>query len=132
MKRQVFFHVAEFQNCIFCFAIEITSSSLPMLLVMLFAQQEKVQTNIKGKTLRSSRSQMFLKITVFKNYIITVKKTPVSYCVFNKLRGLQACIFIKRRLQHRCFLQKFLRTAFFVQHLTVHYTFSKFYVMIEF
>ena len=37
---------------------------------------EKVQTSINGKTLRSSRSQMFLKIAVLKNFAITIKKTP--------------------------------------------------------
>ena len=36
---------------------------------------EKVQTNINGKTLRSSCSQMFLKIAVLKNFAITIKKT---------------------------------------------------------
>ena len=75
---------------------------------------------------------MFFKIAVLKNFAITIKKTPVMECLFNKFAGLYACIFIKRRLQHRCFLKKFLRIAFFVEHLTVQYTFSKFYVMIEF
>ena len=35
---------------------------------------------------------------------------------FNKVAGLQTCIVIKTRLQHRCFhvnIAKFLRTAFF-------------------
>ena len=35
--------------------------------------------------------------------------------VFNKVAGLQACNFIKKRLQHRCFpvkFVKFLRTPF--------------------
>ena len=84
------------------------------------------------KTLRSSRSQMFLKIAVLKNFAITVKKRPVLECLFEKFAGLQACISTKRRFQHWCFLKKFLRTALFVEHLTVHYIFSKFYVMIEF
>ena len=33
--------------------------------------------------------------------------------LFNKVAGLKACIFIKKRLQHRCFpvnIAKFLRT----------------------
>ena len=72
---------------------------------------------------RCSLKQLFLKITV--------KKTPVLECLFNKFAGLQVCIFMKKRLQHRCFLKKFLRTAFFCRILTVHYTFSKLYVMIE-
>ena len=75
---------------------------------------------------------MFLKIAVLKNFAITVKKRPVLECLFEKFAGLQACISTKRRFQHWCFLKKFLRTALFVEHLTVHYIFSKFYVMIEF
>ena len=92
---------------------------------------EKVQTNIKGKTLRSSLSQMFLKVAVLKSFENTIKKTLVLECIFNKLAGLNACIFIKKRCKHRCFLKKFLRTTFFVEHLTVHYTFLQFYVIIE-
>ena len=40
--------------------------------------------------------------------------------VFNKVAGLQACKFVKKRLQHRCYLvkfAKFLRTLFFTEHL---------------
>ena len=107
--------------------LHFLSSSLRYLFI-----QEKVQTNIKGKTLRSSHSQMFFKIAVLKNFSVTVKKTPVLECLFDKFAGLQACIFTKRRLRHWCFLKKFLRTAFLVEHLTVHYTFSKFYVLIKF
>ena len=75
---------------------------------------------------------MIFKIAALKNFAITVKKTPALECLFHKYPCLQACIFIKRRLQHRCFLKKFLRTAFFVEHLTLHYTSSKFNVMNEF
>ena len=73
---------------------------------------EKVQTNIKGKTLRSSPSQMFLKVAVLKSFENTIKKTPVLDCIFNKLAGLNACIFIKKRRKHRCFLKNkvFCRT----------------------
>ena len=52
---------------------------------------EKVQTNIKGKTLRSSLSQM-LKIAVVKKFAITVNYcqllSPVLECLFNKFGGL--------------------------------------------
>ena len=37
-----------------------------------------------------------------------------------KVAGLRVCIFIKRRLQYRCFpvkFRKFLRTPFFTEHL---------------
>ena len=59
-------------------------------------------------TFRSSHSQMFLKIGVPKNFAI--------------FKGKQMCWnnFIKRRLQLRLFpmnIAKFLRTAFFIEHL---------------
>ena len=48
------------------------------------------------------------------------RKTPVLESLFNKAVGLQSCDFIKKRLRHRCFpvnIAKFLRTAFFIEHL---------------
>ena len=45
----------------------------------------------------------------------TYRKTPVLGSLFNKVVGLQACNYIKKRVQHRCFLwnfRKFLRTSF--------------------
>ena len=74
---------------------------------------------------------MFFKIPVLKNFAMTVKKTPVLACLFNRFSGLYTWIFIKKRLLHRCFLKKILRTDFFVEHLAVHCNLSKFYVMIE-
>ena len=40
--------------------------------------------------------------------------------LFKKVVGLEACKYIKRKLQHRCFpvnIAKFLRTAFSIEHL---------------
>ena len=39
--------------------------------------------------------------------------------VFNEVAGFQVCNFVKKRLQHRCYLVKFakLRTLFFTEHL---------------
>ena len=40
------------------------------------------------------------------------RETPVLKSLFNKVAGLKACSFIKKRLQHRCFpvnIAKFLR-----------------------
>ena len=90
-----------------------STSSLPMqfLLCYLF-MQKNIQTNIKRKTLRSSRSQMFFKIAVLKNFAITVKKTPVLQCLFNKVAGLQACIFIKKDSNTAVFLRKFYELPF--------------------
>ena len=62
---------------------------------------------------RSSRLQMFFKISV-------LKKTSVAEFLFNKVTALKARNFIKKKLQHRCFpvnIAKFLRTTFFTEHL---------------
>ena len=40
-------------------------------------------------------------------------KRPVLKCVFNKVSGLQPAALSKKRLRHRCFPVKFLRTRFF-------------------
>ena len=40
--------------------------------------------------------------------------------LFNKIKGLKAWNFIKKRLEHKCFpvkFRKFLRTTFFTEHL---------------
>ena len=59
---------------------------------------------------------MFFKIDVLKNFaIFTGKRLCKSF--FNKVAGLQASNFIKKRLQHRCFLvkfTKFLKLVFFL------------------
>ena len=46
---------------------------------------------------------MFLKISYIH------RKTPVLESFFNRFAGLQACNFIKKRLQHRCFPAKFTK-----------------------
>ena len=48
------------------------------------------------------------------------------------LQAYRHAFLLKKILQHRCFLEKFLRTAFFVEYLTAHYIFSKFFVMVDF
>ena len=71
---------------------------------------------------RSTRLQVFFKIGVIicfhkfhmKNPLFPTKKTSLS--LFNKVAGLQACNFIKTRLQHRCCpvkFPKFLRTPLY-------------------
>ena len=47
-------------------------------------------------------------------------ETPVLDSHFNKVTGQKACNFIKKRLQERLFpvnIAKFLRTAFYIEHL---------------
>ena len=48
------------------------------------------------------------------------RKTAALESLFNKVPVLQACNFIKKRLQQSCFpvnIAKFLRTLFFIEHL---------------
>ena len=56
--------------------------------------------------------------------------------LFNKAEDLKACIFIKKEtpIQVFCceYCEIFKIRFFFVEHITVHYTFPKFYVMIKF
>ena len=48
---------------------------------------------------RSSRSQMFFKIGVLKNFVILIV-IHLCWSLFNKVAGLQACNFIKKRLKN--------------------------------
>ena len=55
-----------------------------------------------------------IKKTLLKNFAMFTGKHLCWNLCFNKNAGLQTCNFIKKRLQHRCFLDntaKFLRTA---------------------
>ena len=67
---------------------------------------------------KSSHSQMFFKIGVLKISQYSQKSTCVG--VLNKVAGLQACSFIKKRLQHKCFfvnIAKIFKSTFFIEHL---------------
>ena len=69
---------------------------------------------------RSSFSQVFFKLGVSKKFHNIHRKAPVSESLFDKVAGLKAYNFNKKRLQHRCFpvkLAKVLRTPFFTEHL---------------
>ena len=69
--------------------------------------------------IRSSRSQMFFKIGVLKNFTkFTGKELCWSLFLIN-LQALRLGALLKKRLQHRFSLNitKFLRTAFFKEHL---------------
>ena len=65
---------------------------------------------------KSTNRRCSLKKGVLKYFAKFPRKTPVLESLFNKIAGLEACNFIKKILQHRCFpvkLAKFLRTPFF-------------------
>ena len=66
------------------------------IILMLISQ--KITTQV-----RNSRSQMYFKIGALRNFVI-FKGKQLCWSVLNKIPGLKACNFIKRRLQHRCFL----------------------------
>ena len=64
---------------------------------------------------RSNLSQMFFKIGALNNFAIFSGLDSL----FNKVSCLEACDFIKKRLQHSYFpmnMAEFLRTAFFKEH----------------
>ena len=58
---------------------------------------------------RSSLSQMFFKKDFKLKFRKFYKETPVLESLFNKVSGLKACNFIKKRIQHSCFPLKFAR-----------------------
>ena len=58
---------------------------------------------------------MFFEIVILNNFAILTRKTPVFESLLNKVARLEACHFIRKRLQYRCFpvnIAKFLRTVF--------------------
>ena len=65
MKKQVFSIQVNFEFLLFCYVFEEMFSSIPMLLVMLFALVKKRS---------NSRSQMFFKTGVLKNFVIFTGK----------------------------------------------------------
>ena len=74
-------------------------------------------------TIWSSSLQMFFEIGVLKICNIH-RKTPVLESLFSKLASLEACNFIKKRPQHRCFpvnIAKFLR-KFYLQNAAFFWT----------
>ena len=68
---------------------------------------------LRVNIVRTSRLQLFFKISVLKN-LFHFKTSMVEF-LFNKVAALKACNFIKKKLQHKCFLvniAKFLRTPY--------------------
>ena len=64
-----------------------------------------------------------------------VKKTPVLESLSDKVAGLKNCIFLKKETPAQVFSCKYcevFNNSLFYRANPVHYTFPKFYVMIEF
>ena len=55
---------------------------------------------------------MFLKIAVFKSFAISVNKTPIVECLFNKFADLYASILLKRDFNTGVFLRNFYEEVF--------------------
>ena len=67
---------------------------------------------------RSSRLQIFFRTGALKNFPMFTVKYLCWMFLFNKVAGLKACNFIKKRLQHKCFSVKFAKSlrASFLQN----------------
>ena len=71
---------------------------------------------------RSSRSEMFFKKGVFKNFAKFTGKHLCQSLFVNKISGLWPATLLKKKLWHKGFpvsFMKFLRTSFFIEHLLV-------------
>ena len=112
-----FFHIAKFWMFVF-FVFEKMSSSIPMFLVMLLAHVGKRS---------NSRSQMFSKTGVLKNFAIFTGKNLCWSLFLIKFQDWRPTFLFKKRLQRRCFsvnIAKFLRTAFLLKTCSLyHYKF---------
>ena len=107
----------------FFFVSEKISSSIPMLLVMLLAHVGKRS---------NSRSQMFSKTGVLKNFAIFTGKNLCWSLFLIKFQDWRPAFLFKKRLQRRCSsvnIVKFLRTVFYWR--PVHYTTINFYLMVD-
>ena len=125
MKRQVFFIQLTFRMVFLFLFREIVLFTSSIVYVICTCR----------KTFK--RSLKFFKIRVLKKFRNVHKKKPVSEFLSNKVEGIKACIFIKMEiptLVFSCeyFQRKFLGTPFLQDIFTVHNTFTKFFVMIEF
>ena len=86
----------------FCIEMEEDLWKRPFELRAETSTQEEILT-IRSRNCRSSCSQIFVKISVLKNFAIFTGKHVLD-SIFKKVVGLEARKSIKRRLQHRCFM----------------------------
>ena len=107
----------------------ITKTSMVQLSIKIFKIQNKLDENSKvsqnfreisqKQPFRTSHRRCSIKKVFLKILQISQENTFVGVS-FNKVVGLKACNFIKKRLQHKCFPVnnvKFFRTAYFIEHL---------------
>ena len=75
-----------------------------------------LKIHFSSDTARSSRSQIFFKISVLINFVTFTRKRLYCSLILVKLQALT----LLKRLQHSCLpvsIEKFLRTTFFTEHL---------------
>ena len=95
---------------LFVFLISYFVGALSELLLCWIGLSDTVSFPIIAKELVESVWNTVFRSSYWKCSIITVlfriihRKAPVFESLFDKVRGLQACNFIKKRLQHRRFL----------------------------
>ena len=113
MERQVFFIQLSFRMIFVLFLRKRLLRLLCSLLCYLF-MQENVQTDTKGTILRSSGSQMFFKISAFKNLAIFATKHLSWRLFFIRLlkKGHQH-IFLRilKTFQEQFFIENLLWTS---------------------
>ena len=74
MKRQVFFIWLSFRMVFFVLFLREGLLHLLHRFLCDFFMEKNVQTYIKGRTIRCSRLQMFLKIAALKNFAVLSRK----------------------------------------------------------
>ena len=114
-EKASFFHIAELQNGFFYLVFEKMSSSLPMLLFMLFAHVRKRSNSL---------SQMFFKTVVLKDFPIFTGKYLCWKPLFKKVSGLKDCIFIQKETPTQVLFCEYCETftnSFFIEDLFITY-----------
>ena len=96
--------------------------------------EQTIQTNIKGKNLRSSRSQMFFKIAVLRNFAELSRKCLRCSLYLIKLKAWWPAFLLEKtpRQVFYCEYFEIFKSCFFYRTPPVHYTFTKFCVMIRY
>ena len=105
-----FFIQQIFEWFLFCFVFEKTSSSIPMLLVMLLAHVAKHSNN---------HSQMFSKTGVFKNFAIFTGKNLCSSHFLVKFQAWRPAFYLKRDSNAGVFLFFFFFCEIFKNSLFI-------------
>ena len=112
---QVFSSSISLNGFYFGFVFEKTSSSIPMLLVMLLAHVAKYSNN---------HSQMFSKTGVFKNFAIFTGKNLCSSHFLVKFQAWRPAFYLKRdsnagAFLFFCFFCEIFKNSLFIEDLFI-------------